>query len=98
VILRAVAAYFAVNPDDIINSVSRGGGAQGALLHRHVAIYLIRKDLHVNLDVIANEFKRTRTTIIRTIRTVDTKLENGARRYHDAIEEVRRNLSLAADK
>lgn len=91
--LQAVAMHFDVHPDTIVNSVSRGG-AKGVLLHRHVAIYLMRKDFNVKLDVIATNLKRTRTTIIRTIRAVDAKLSQGSRRYQDAITAIRNNMSM----
>jgi hypothetical protein len=73
----------------MISLHQHGGGAPNAQpIYRQVAIYLLRRNTGIHLDILARRFRRSRTTIIRTIALVERKLAARSRAYTSAIDMI----------
>jgi hypothetical protein len=68
-----------------------------------VAIYLLRRGTGIHMDLLAQRFQRSRTTIIRSIAMVERKLKSRSAAYQTAITEIgktlkKRGLSGSCDR
>jgi hypothetical protein len=94
--LKVVAEHFGTTTGRLLAQRIHGGGPPGTLpIHRQVAIYLLRRNTGIHLDILAARFKRSRTTIIRSITLVELKLEARAPSYVAAVNAINAALTLA---
>lgn len=102
-VIAAVAKYYAVPKSWVINGHPKHIGNK-PVIHRHMAIWLLRVDLHLTLDDIASTLHRSRTTIIRSLQATNGKLSNhngdsgGQRRYKEDLQALRKALGLPPTK
>jgi hypothetical protein len=94
--LRVVAEHFGTTVGRLLAQRIHGGGPPGTLpIQRQVAIYLLRRNTGIHLDILAGRFKRSRTTIIRSITLVERKLEAKAHSYVEAVNLIGMALARA---
>jgi hypothetical protein len=80
-ILNAVRTHFGVSKKALVEGVPHQGNKP--IIHRHVAVRLLREDARLRQDDIAEVMNRSRTTIIRSLRDSEgrfTKEINAVRR------------------
>lgn len=87
--VRLTAEHFGITPAKLLSMKSPGGGPPGTQpIQRHVAIYLLRRGTGIHLDLLAMRFNRSRTTIIRSLATVERKLLSRSKQYVEAVELI----------
>ena len=88
-IINIVADYYSLNPEQLVGK-SRTGQL---VLARHIAMYIIRKDLDISLEKIGEMFGgRDHTTVINAISHVDKELITDAQLKH-AIEDLEKRIN-----
>jgi hypothetical protein len=87
--LKAVADHFQTTPGRMLSQRLHGGGPPGSQpIQRQVAIFLLRRNTGIHLDILARRFQRSRTTIIRSLVLVERKTEAKAKVYLEAIAAI----------
>ena len=88
-IINIVADYYSLTPEQLVGK-SRTGQL---VLARHIAMYIIRKDLDISLEKIGEMFGgRDHTTVINAISHVDKELLTDAQLKH-AIEDLEKRIN-----
>ena len=88
-IINIVADYYSLTPEQLVGK-SRTGQL---VLARHIAMYIIRKDLDISLEKIGEMFGgRDHTTVINAISHVDKELITDAQLKH-AIEDLEKRIN-----
>ena len=88
-IINIVADYYSLTPEQLVGK-SRTGQL---VLARHIAMYIIRKDLDISLEKIGEMFGgRDHTTVINAISHVDKELITDAQLKH-AIDELQKRIN-----
>ena len=88
-IINIVAEYYNLTPEQLVGK-SRTGQL---VLARHIAMYIIRKDLDISLEKIGEMFGgRDHTTVINAISHVDKELITDVQ-LKQAIEELEKRIN-----
>ena len=88
-IINIVAEYYSLTPEELVGKSRTGKLA----LARHIAMYIIRKDLDISLEKIGEMFGgRDHTTVINAISHVDKELTTDAQLKH-AIEDLEKRIN-----
>ena len=88
-IINIVAEYYNLSPEQLVGK-SRTGQL---VLARHIAMYIIRKDLDISLEKIGEMFGgRDHTTVINAISHVDKELITDAQLKH-AIDDLEKRIN-----
>lgn len=89
-VVSAVADHLRVEPQDLLGPVRKARLAHA----RHVAIYIIRKWLHLSWNQIGQEFSgRDHTSIMHAFRKVD-RLYCSDQAVRKQVDDVREKLGL----
>lgn len=91
-VVHSVSMYFACSVSDIILGVPHKGNKP--ILYRQIAIYISRRYGNVNYDELSEFFGRSRTTIIRTVSTVENRIIKKDTRYTTAVERILGQLTM----
>lgn len=92
-VLSEVAKHFGVPRAWVVNGNPSHTGNK-PVIHRQMAIWLLRVDLGLTLDDIALKLHRSRTTVIRALQATHSKLSNGERRYKEDLKALRKALGF----
>lgn len=88
-IINIVAEYYSLTPDQLVGKSRTGQIA----LARHIAMYVIRKDLDISLEKIGEMFGgRDHTTVINAVGHVDKELITDAQ-LKQAIEDIQKRIN-----
>ena len=88
-IINIVADYYSLTPEVLVGKSRTGQVAMA----RHIAMYIIRKDLDISLEKIGEMFGgRDHTTVINAISHVDKELTTDSQLKH-AIEDLEKRIN-----
>ena len=88
-IINIVAEYYSLTPDLLVGKSRTGQVA----LARHIAMYVIRKDLDISLEKIGEMFGgRDHTTVINAVGHVDKELTNNEQ-LKQAIDDIQKRIN-----
>ena len=88
-IISQVCKFYSVDESSLRGSLKNKGTAEA----RQVAIYLIRKLTNLSTTVIGKEVDKDHSTVLYSIRKVETALKNGDKSLQDHIRDITANIN-----
>ncbi len=90
-IITQVGQYYSIEETALRSTLKNKGTAEA----RQIAMYLIRKMTTLSLPDIGKEFGRDHSTVLHSIRKVESALKNSDSPIHDAIKDITANINSA---
>ncbi len=88
-IISQVCKFYSIDEIVLRGSKKNKGTAEA----RQVAMYLIRQLTNLSLPDIGREFNRDHSTVLHSIRKVETELKNGNQTLQDNIRDITANIN-----
>ncbi len=88
-IISQVSKFYSVDEDLLRGPLKNKGTAEA----RQVAMYLIRQMTHISFPDIGREFDRDHSTVMHSIRKIETALKNGNSVLQDNIRDITANIN-----
>ena len=90
-IISQVCKFYSIEEDVLRGTLKNKGTAEA----RQVAIYLIRKLTNLSTPDIGKELNKDHSTMIYSIRKVETALKNGDKNLQDHIRDITANINAS---
>ncbi len=88
-IISQVSKFYAID-ETILRGTKKNKNTAEA---RQIAMYLIRQLTNLSLPDIGQEFSRDHTTVLHSIRKIETALKNGAQPLQDNVRDITANIN-----
>lgn len=88
-IISQVSRYYSIEESALRSTLKNKGTAEA----RQVAMYLIRSMTNMSLPEIGREFGRDHSTVLHSIRKVETTLKDSSAPLHASIRDIKANIN-----
>ncbi len=91
-ILQHICDYFGLPPEDLLSKAQ----SRDRVLPRQIAMYFCRKELKLSFIKIGDVFAKDHSTVMSSVKLIQTAIDNGQRDVIDPIEAIRKRFRLEA--